>query len=192
MPFRAAAILAGGQSRRFGADKALSDFNGAPMIARVAAALAADRLAVVGHKRAAELLKAADLRDPTDAVAGPLAGVLASLDWGAAIGADWVLTSPCDTPLLPGDLYARLVEAGERSGAHAAHAATGDHVHALCAVWRPVLAGRLREAFARGEHPPVRALAPDAVLVPFSDAARFANVNTLEDLQRARARPEGG
>jgi molybdopterin-guanine dinucleotide biosynthesis protein A len=192
MPFRAAAILAGGESRRFGADKALADFNGAPLIARVAAVLAADRLAVVGHPRAAILLDAADLRDPPDAVAGPLAGVLAALDWGSAIGADWVLTAPCDTPLLPGDLYERLVEAGERTGAQAAHACVGDHVHALCAVWRPALTGRLRDAFARREHPPVRALAPDAVLVGFSDSAGFANINTMEDLKRARERPGDG
>jgi molybdopterin-guanine dinucleotide biosynthesis protein A len=189
---RVAAILAGGESRRFGADKALADLAGQPMIARVAAFLGGEALAVVGHPQAAELLDAADLRDPPDAVRGPLAGVLAALDWAEAQGADWLMTAPCDTPLLPRDLYAHLIAAAEAKNAAAAHARTDDGVHALCAVWRPGLAAPLRAAFARGVHPPVRELAPDATFVRFADSSAFVNVNTPDDLARAAARLEGG
>ncbi len=186
---RAAAILAGGESRRFGADKALADLGGQRMIARVAALLGGEKLAVVGHPEAAVLLSAADLRDPHDAVRGPLAGVLAALDW--AQGAEWLMTAPCDTPLLPRDLYAQLIAAAEAASASAAHARTDDGVHALCAVWRPALAAPLRTAFAKGVHPPVRELAPDAVYVRFADASAFLNVNTPDDLARAAARLGG-
>lgn len=185
---RAAAILAGGESRRFGADKAMADLAGAPMIARVAEILRGDALAVVGHPHAAALLGAADLRDPEDAVRGPLAGVLAALEWAGALGADWLMTVPCDTPLLPPATHQRLIAAAEAAGASAAHAQTGDGVHALCAVWCPALAVPLRGAFARGEHPPVRALAGDAVLVRFEEGAAFLNVNTPEEMARAAAR----
>lgn len=187
----AAAILAGGESRRFGADKAMADLGGAPMIARVAGKLRADALAVVGHAQAAALLNAAALRDPADAVRGPLAGVLAALDWAQALGAEWLMTAPCDTPLLPRDLHEQLIAAAEAAGASAAHARTDDGVHALCAVWRPALAARLRAAFANGVHPPVRELAPDAVEVAFADAEVFLNVNTPDDLARARGRIAG-
>ncbi|HCK85305.1 MAG TPA: molybdenum cofactor guanylyltransferase MobA, partial [Hyphomonadaceae bacterium] len=84
----AAAILAGGEGSRFGADKAMADLGGKPMIAHVVKAFGgAVRIAVVGNARAATLLAAADLCDPADAVRGPLAGVLAGLEWAEALGA---------------------------------------------------------------------------------------------------------
>lgn len=180
------AILAGGDSSRFGADKALADIAGAPMIAHVARALGGESLAVVGHLRAATLLRAAVLSDPADAVRGPLAGVLAALDWARQSGADWVVTAPCDVPLLPAGMGETLIAAA--SGASAAYALTEDGAHALCAAWRPALAESLRAAFARGVHPPVRALAADAVAVRFADAEAFLNVNTKADLARALRR----
>lgn len=192
MTLHAAAILAGGESRRFGADKVMADLCGAPMVTRVAVVLGGDVLAVVGHAQAAAYLNARALRDPPDAVAGPLAGVLAALAWAEALGADWLLTAPCDTPLLPRDLYAQLIAAAEAAGASAAHARTGDGVHALCAVWRPALAARLRASFAAGVHPPVRELAPDAITVTFADREAFLNVNTPDDLARAAAFIGGG
>jgi molybdopterin-guanine dinucleotide biosynthesis protein A len=189
-----AAILAGGQSRRFGADKAMADLAGAPMIAHVAAALGGDAaaLAVVGHAAAARRLAATALRDPPGAVRGPLAGVLAGLDWAASLGADWLATAPCDAPLLPRDLWRRLIAAAKAAGASAAHAATADGVHALCAVWRPALAAPLRAYFARGLHPPVRELARDAAQVLFADASPFVNVNTRADFARVAAHLRGG
>ncbi len=147
---KAAAILAGGESRRFGADKAMAEIGGAPMIAHVARALNADALAVVGNGAAAAALGAVALSDPACALRGPLAGVLAALEWAETLGASWLITAPCDVPLLPPDFGARLIAAAEAAGAPAAHAATSDGVHALCAAWRPFLAGALRAHFARG------------------------------------------
>lgn len=184
-----AAILAGGESRRFGADKAFAQLAGRPMLAHVAGALAgADTLAVVGNSRGAALLGAADLHDPSDAVSGPLAGVLAALDWAQSKGAAWLVTAPCDAPLLPPDMAARLIAAAEAARAPAALAATAGGLHPLCAAWRPALATVLREHFASGSHPPVRALAPDAAVVAFEDEIMFTNVNTREDIARVLAR----
>ncbi len=184
----AAAILAGGESSRFGADKALADLAGAPMIEHVSRVLrtGACRLAVVGHDEAAARVGAEALHDPIDAVRGPLAGVLAALQW--ARDADWLVTVPCDAPLLPADLAARLIAAAEAARAPAAFAATASGLHPLCAAWRPALATPLREHFARGVHPPVRALAPEAALVQFEDELAFANVNTRKDFERVLAR----
>lgn len=186
------AILAGGASSRFGADKAMADLAGTPLIVRVAHALGAPALAVVGNPAGAALLGAKSLCDPPNAVRGPLAGVLAALDWAEASNADWLVTAPCDTPLLPRDIAMRLIEAGESAGANAAHACTGEGVHALCAAWRPRLAPVLRAHFEAGVHPPVRALAPEAVLVTFHDEQAFVNVNTADDFARAVAALKGG
>ncbi len=187
-----AAILAGGASARFGADKAFAEMVGRPMLAHVARALVgADALAVVGNGKGAALLQAVDLKDPPDAVRGPLAGVLAALGWAQNLGAAWLVTAPCDTPLLPRDFAEHLVSRAEAAGAAAAHACTDDGLHALCAAWRPSLTARLREYFSRGVHPPVRTLAPDAVQVHFPDSGAFLNVNTPQDFARALTRLDG-
>ena len=185
----AAAILAGGESSRFGADKAMADLGGEPMIAHVAKALSgAVRVAVVGNARAATLLAAADLCDPASAVRGPLAGVLAGLEWAGALGAPWLVTAPCDAPLLPQDVADRLIAAAETAGVSAAFAATASGLHPLCAAWRPALAEPLRGFFSRSVHPPVRELVPDAARVMFDDEEAFWNVNTPADMARALAR----
>lgn len=185
----AAAILAGGESSRFGADKAMADLGGEPMIAHVAEVLrGAVHSAVVGHARAAALLGAADLSDPASAVRGPLAGVLAGLEWAETLGVAWLVTAPCDAPLLPHDVADRLIAAAQAAGVSAAFAATASGLHPLCAAWRPALAEPLREFFSRGVHPPVRELVPDAARVMFEDEEAFLNVNTPADMARALAR----
>lgn len=185
----AAAILAGGQSSRFGADKAMADLGGKPMIAHVAKTLSgAAAIAVVGNARAAASLGAADLCDPVSAVRGPLAGVLAGLEWAEALGVSWLVTVPCDAPLIPEDIAERLISAAEAAGVGAAFAATASGLHPLCAAWRPALAAPLRDFFSRGVHPPVRELVPDAARVVFDDEEAFLNVNTRQDMALALAR----
>lgn len=183
----AAAILAGGASSRFGADKAMVDLGGTPMISHVARVLRGGALAVVGHAGAAAWLGAESLSDPPSAVRGPLAGVLAGLEWAERLQARWLITAPCDAPLLPADLAAKLIGAAETAGASAAHACTADGLHPLCAAWRPALAERLRRCFADGIHPPVREVAHDSVHVLFEHEGAFLNVNTQADLDRVLA-----
>ena len=185
-----AAILAGGKSRRFGADKAMADIAGRPMIAHVARALSAKALAVVGNERAAEYLNATFLCDPPGAVPGPLAGVLAALKWAKSLNAEWLVTAPCDVPLLSQDFADRLIAAGEAENAEIAYAETRDGPHALCAAWRPSFAPILEKTFARGIHPPVRDVSSNKVQILFETTEAFLNVNSAEDLARAAARLE--
>lgn len=185
-----AAILAGGESARFGADKAMADLGGAPMIVRVGERLRAqaDALAVVGHAPGAAALQCVLLHDPAVGVRGPLLGVLAGLEWAKAEGAQWLITAPCDTPFIPADMARRLVSAAREAGVSAAHARTPDGMHPLCAAWSPQLAPKLAAHFAAGAHPQVRTVAPDAVQVFFENDDAFANVNTPEEYERICAR----
>jgi molybdopterin-guanine dinucleotide biosynthesis protein A len=100
------AILAGGQARRFGADKALALFEGQPLIEHVATVLRAqtDAVVVVGREYA-------DLKSVADRPAsglGPLGALAGALHWARANGFSAVLSAPCDVPLLPDDLVTRL------------------------------------------------------------------------------------
>ena len=100
------AILAGGQSRRFGSDKAVALMSGRPLIDHVIAALAPQcaALVIVGRDGG----KWPAIADHPPGGAGPLAGVNAALHHAAAQGFDAVLSAPCDVPDLPGDVAAIL------------------------------------------------------------------------------------
>lgn len=182
-----AAVLAGGQSRRFGADKAMAVLDGAPMLVRVGERLRpqAEKLAVVGHAEGAASLRCVALSDPPLPARGPLLGVLAALEWAGAHGAAWLITAPCDTPLIPEDLAERLIaDAGD---AHVAFAATASGLHPLCAAWSPALAPALRARLEAGEHPPVHEAAGNAERVLFAEEDAFANINTSDEFARISA-----
>ena len=120
---------------------------------------------------------------------GPLAGLLAGLDWAATLGVEALLTVPGDTPFIP---------AGPRRGARAASR--------LCGEQRPgappgrAMAGRMPRRFApaccrgRGARDIARFAAGIGMRrVDFAVAKwdPFLNVNTPEDLAAARALAEG-
>jgi molybdopterin-guanine dinucleotide biosynthesis protein A len=100
------AVLAGGQSRRFGSDKALAMLGGVPLIERAVAALApwCDEVVIVGGER--EGITA--LRDWPAPGLGPLGGIAAALRHADARGHAAVLTCGVDSHDLPDDLPQRL------------------------------------------------------------------------------------
>lgn len=104
------AILAGGRSRRFGSDKALALLDGRALLDHAAAALGAlvEGTVVCGRAQAGDLPAIPDRPAPD---LGPLGGLCAALHHAAANGFDAVLTLPCDTPLLPPGLLARVATA---------------------------------------------------------------------------------
>ncbi len=100
------AILAGGQARRFGSDKALTEVAGERMIDRIAASLAAQCDAVLLCGRTLEGFRS--VPDRPAAGMGPLGVLAAALRVATDEGFAQVLTVPCDVPDLPGNLSARL------------------------------------------------------------------------------------
>jgi molybdopterin-guanine dinucleotide biosynthesis protein A len=122
---------------------------------------------------------------------GPLAGVLAALDWSAesAPDIDWVVTVPGDAPFVPRDLVARLHAGRQSSNAVMACAASHDRTHPVIALWPVSVRDELRSAVA--EHG-IRRIdrftqryAPAVVSWPVAPVDPFFNVNTPEDLAEA-------
>ncbi len=181
----AAVILAGGQARRMGGgDKPLRSLGGRPLLAHVLAALAPQVSAVaLSANGDAARFAAWSLPVLADApgTAGPLAGVLAGMDWAAARGAGWLLSCPGDCPVLPADLLARLRAAGGR----AAVAEAGGRVQPVVGLWHVGLRGALAAALAGGERRAgAWAAACGARLVAWP-AGAFVSVNTPEELAMA-------
>lgn len=147
------AILAGGLARRMGGgDKALRSVGGRTVLARLVERIRPQ----VTHL----ILNANDdpnrffglnlpvVADSLPDHPGPLAGVLAALDWAAASVPDiaWVLTIPGDAPFLPRNLLRRLHAARERDHAIFACAASHGRTNPVVALWPVALRAELRHA----------------------------------------------
>jgi molybdopterin-guanine dinucleotide biosynthesis protein A len=193
----AGVVLAGGRSVRFGGEKASALLGGKPLLSwaveRLRSVCALVAVSARPGTEAEALARAAGLAVLHDApgdAAGPLAGVRAGLTWAGTVGARALAVSPCDAPLLPGDLYQRLaVEAGEG----AALAETRDGPQPLCAVWPVSALGALETALAGGAHPATWRMLESigARRVRFEEPAAFANLNTRADLEAIAARFTG-
>jgi molybdopterin-guanine dinucleotide biosynthesis protein A len=181
-------ILAGGRSRRMGGgDKGLLPFRGQPMLGHVIARLEPQvaRLALNANGDAGRFARFGlpVVADGVTGFPGPLAGILAAMDWAASEGGAWVVTVPCDIPFLPGDLVPRLLLASGE-GARAAIAASGGRDHPVAGLWPVTLAAGLRAALAGGTRK-VRdwtgGLDLGRAEFPVAAGDPFRNLNTPED-----------
>jgi len=187
-------ILAGGLARRMGGgDKGLLPFAGGTLlgavIARVRPQVTALALNANGDPGRFAAYGLPVLADPVPGQPGPLAGLLAAMDWAAAQGAAQVLTLPTDTPFLPHDLVARLIAAAPGRAAIAATAGGG--AHPVIGLWPVTLAPVLRSHLQTGERRVgAFAAAVGAAKVPFPPGPPgppdpFLNLNTPEELAAA-------
>ncbi|HEY9181785.1 MAG TPA: molybdenum cofactor guanylyltransferase [Gammaproteobacteria bacterium] len=187
-------VLAGGRSVRFGGEKAVAQLDDRPLLAWAAQRLRTVCANVAINVRpgteaeaVARALGFPTLNDDAGDALGPLAGVKVGLVWAEGQGAQMLAVSPCDAPLLPDDLYVRLLECAD-SGAVMAE--TRDGRQPLCALWPVAALPAVRDALAGGAHPPTWQLLErlGARKVFFEPPESFANVNTPDELAAVQAR----
>lgn len=205
-------ILAGGQATRMGGgDKGLLRLGGRPLLHHVIERLE-PQVAQIALNANGDPARFAEfglpvLPDSIDGFAGPLAGVLAGLDWAAQQGADTIVTAAADTPFFPLDLVPRLLLATEAMTAPLALATTprsggalksggGSQInrHPTFGIWPVALRDDLRAALNDGLRKVV--LWTDKhggrmAAFPVDRFDPFFNVNTPGDLTRAGALLEG-
>lgn len=193
----AGVVIAGGRSVRFDGEKAVADLAGKPLLLWAVRRLQAVCTAVAVNTRVGTQTEALArteglpvLHDAPGDAAGPLAGVKVGLEWAQGLGARSLAVSPCDAPLLPDDLFTRLIAA---AGEGAAMAETSDGRQPLCALWPVSALPVVAAALAGGAHPPTWRVLESigAMHVRFPDAAAFANLNTRADLAAIAERLEG-
>jgi molybdenum cofactor guanylyltransferase len=193
-------ILAGGLATRMGGgDKGLLPLGSGTLLSHVIERLEPQvaGLALNANGDASRLRHVGlpVLPDSIAGYAGPLAGVLAGMDWAAAKGADCIVTAAADTPFLPADLVPRLLLAGEGMTHPLVLAATPDPKrgkvrHPTFGLWPVALRDDLRADLENGLRKVV--LWTDKhggreALFPFTTFDPFFNVNTPEELERAEA-----
>lgn len=196
----AGVILAGGRASRMGGgDKGLLQLGRSTILARIIERLRPQvrwlALNANGEPSRFGGHGLPVLSDPVEGHAGPLAGILAGLQWAADMpGCTHIVTTAADTPFIPPDLVARLLSANEGSENRIVYAQTENGAHAVIALW-PVnltdpLDGHLRGGgakvmdFIRG-HDHRGAYFP---LLSASEGQHdpFFNINTPEDLELAQ------
>ena len=183
-------ILAGGLARRMGGgDKGLLPLGGGTILSHVVDRLvpqvAGLALNANGDPARFAALGLPVVGDSIEGFAGPLAGVLAGLDWAASHDADHIVTAAADTPFFPCDLVPRFCAAGPGI----VLAATADGRHPTFGLWPVALRDDLRDALNGGLRKVVQwTQAHGGVEAVFDDPGEpFFNVNTPEDLARAEA-----
>lgn len=128
--------------------------------------------------------------DSVEGFAGPLAGVLAGLEWARDnTGARWVATAATDTPFFPEDFVARMLAAMEANGANMACAASNGRHHPVFGLWPVGLADDLRHTLVEEGIRKVDLWTARHKLVAVEFAADphdpFFNVNRPEDVEQA-------
>jgi molybdopterin-guanine dinucleotide biosynthesis protein A len=191
-------VLAGGLARRMGGgDKALIEIGGVTILDRVLACLSAQCTGIIinanGDPKRFGDTGLPVIADNVPGFAGPLAGILAGLDWLAAQnnGVEWMVSVPGDCPFLPDDLVEKLHQARRKMGASVplACARSGEWRHPVVGLWPLALRADLRKALVEEDlrkievwtarHGVAIAEWPDQPIDP------FFNVNTPEDAARA-------
>ncbi|WP_312017464.1 molybdenum cofactor guanylyltransferase MobA [Bradyrhizobium sp. AUGA SZCCT0431] len=189
-------LLAGGLARRMGGgDKPMRTIGGRTILDRVIARLQpqCDGLILNANGDPARFA-AFGLPVIADGVAdfpGPLAGILAALDWAAANRPEvkWVLSAAADCPFLPRDLVSRLVGAMRDENAELAVAASDGQSHPVIGLWSVALREQLRHALVVEDVRKIDRWTAryrlTTVTWPVEPIDPFFNANTMDDIAEA-------
>jgi len=190
-------ILAGGLARRMdGAEKMRIRVGHATILERTLARLRPQcaRLMLNANADAARFAETGlpVVADSVPDFPGPLAGILAGLDFAAAQAPEiaWLVSAPSDCPFLPRDLVPRLHQARSDAGATLACAASGGQRHPVIALWPVALREDLRRAITQKGARKVGEWSARYTLAvadwPAAPVDPFFNVNTPEDVAEAK------
>jgi molybdopterin-guanine dinucleotide biosynthesis protein A len=189
-------VLAGGLARRMGGgDKARIRVGGVTILERVLTRISPQCAAVILNANG-DPARFADcgltvVPDSVPGFAGPLAGILAGLDWMAAHRPDIadMASVPGDCPFLPADLVARLAAARATAGTPLACARSGDWRHPVVGLWPVRLREDLRHALVVEDLHKIEIWTARHGIVtvdwPIEPLDPFFNVNTPEDAAKA-------
>ncbi len=191
-------VLAGGLARRMGGgDKALLRIGGVSILERVLERLAPQTSGIIlnanGDPRRFAPTGLPVVADDVPGFAGPLAGILAGLDWAAAHAPEiaWIGSVPGDCPFLPRDLINRLHAARAEAGVPLACAKSGEWRHPVAGLWPVALRDDLRHALVEENLRKIEIWTSrhGVALAEWTDKPvdPFFNVNTPEDAAQAEA-----
>jgi molybdopterin-guanine dinucleotide biosynthesis protein A len=198
-------LLAGGLARRMGGgDKPMRQIARRTILDRVIARLDPQCKELIlnanGDPARFATFGLPVIADTVENFPGPLAGILAALDWVATNRPDveFMLSAAADCPFLPRDLVARLHRARAEQNAQLAVAASGGQSHPVIGLWSIALREDLRHALVvEGVRKIDRWTARYRLATetwPAEPLDPFFNANTMDDIAEAErlAEVDGG
>jgi molybdopterin-guanine dinucleotide biosynthesis protein A len=189
-------LLAGGLARRMGGgDKPMRQIAGRTILDRVIARLEPQCEGLIlnanGDPARFASLGLPVIADTVKEFPGPLAGILAALDWAAVNrpGVQFILSAAADCPFLPRDLVERLHQARAEQNAHLAVAASAGQSHPVVGLWDVGLREELRHALVEEDMRKIDRWTARyhlaTVTWPTEPLDPFFNANTVDDIAAA-------
>ena len=187
-------ILAGGKGRRMGGkEKALIHLLDRPLLSyvleKVSGKVAPIALNINTNFDSFQKFGYKIIKDPIKGHLGPLAGILASLNWAKEINQDWVVTLPCDTPFLPKNLVQSMVETKNKTPeVDLVVAKSRGFNHPVIALWKSDINQKLQSALNEGVRKidiftaQLNIAYVDFDKIQNSDFDPFTNLNSPQDL----------
>ena len=184
-------VLAGGRGQRMGGvDKGLQVFRGKPLVQHALQGLSSQvsTVWINANRHQSDYAQWGHrvFSDGDESFAGPLSGMLAAM---SHCQTPWLMSVPCDAPLMPVDLVSRLFEAAHASGADLALPSTVRETgqvqwQTVFLLARTELRDSLKAYLERGERKIETWIrSQNHVVLPFDDDACFANINTHDELR---------
>lgn len=188
-------ILAGGEARRMGGgDKGLVELRGKPLVEHALAALSPQvNTVIINANRNRERYAAYGhpvIADSRQGFQGPLAGMLSCIE---AAGTEFIVSVPCDSPLLPDDLVARLFRQLSEEEADVSVAHNGDRMQPVFTLMPTSLAPSMQAFLDGGGRKIDRWFEQHKLAVTdFSDKPEcFRNINNPAELAQMEAQLNG-
>lgn len=191
-------IVAGGQGRRMGGlDKSFIDLAGRPLlqwsIDRFGSQVSRLIISANGDTSRFDEFGVPVVVDRVSDFAGPLAGLLAAMEWAQTYAPDirWMASVSVDTPFLPRNLVAKFGATQRNETSDLVCAWSNGQIHPVCGLWRVDLAEDLRRSLLVEDLHKVDAWAGRhrmaTLAFPADPVDPFFNINRPEDLVRAEA-----
>ncbi len=190
-------LLAGGESRRFGHDKAFVQYQGSPFYKTIV-----NELTKHVHKclivTKPELMARFESEEHADIIVddrrfkgmGPLAGLISAM---GVINADYYVVVACDMPLVTADLFSKLIqEAKHHPEADAIIPIANGRIQPLCALYKYTCKDSIENELLLGDKRVMAALKQlkvRHVMIEDKDLESFTNVNTIEEYMLIRKGP---
>ena len=187
-------ILAGGKSRRFGADKAVAKLGDKSLIDYTINKLEpkfAEILVITNNPMQVSKNNIFFIKDTMSGQLGPLVGILSAMEWvkNNDKNYEWIISFPCDTPFFEEEIIDKVINSQKSSDKKLLFLKSGNKRHNIFGLWSIELMEQLRNDINQGARKVedwANKIGTEIVEINSESDKSFLNINTKLDLEEAQ------
>jgi len=187
-------ILAGGKSRRFGADKAVAKLGEKSLIDYTINKLKskfAEILIITNNSMQVSKNNIFFIKDTMAGQLGPLVGILSAMEWvkNNDKNYEWIISFPCDTPFFEEKIIDKVINSQKSSDKKLLYLKSGNKRHNIFGLWSIELMEQLRNDINQGARKVedwANKIGTEIVEINSKSDKSFLNINTKLDLEEAQ------